>query len=58
MHDIFDTIARKHGFDEFTISRRYLDVIQAREKIGSSQRYGYLFENEKCGLQNPMYKCI
>ncbi len=53
MHDIFDTIARKHGFDEFTISRRYLDVIQAREKIGSSQRYGYLFENEKMWIAEP-----
>jgi asparagine synthase (glutamine-hydrolysing) len=53
MHDIFDTIARKHGFDEFTISKKYLDVLQTREKIGSSQRYGYLFENEKMWIAEP-----
>lgn len=53
MHSIFDTIARKHGFDESTISKRYLDVLQTREKIGSSQRYGYLFENEKMWIAEP-----
>jgi asparagine synthase (glutamine-hydrolysing) len=53
MHNIFDTIARKHGFDEFTISKKYLDVVQAREKMGSSQRYGYLFENEKMWIAEP-----
>lgn len=53
MHNIFDTIARKHGFDESTISRKYLDVLQTREKMGSSQRYGYLFENEKMWIAEP-----
>lgn len=47
MHNIFDEIARHHGFDETAISRQYLDVLASYEKIGSSQRYGYLFENEK-----------
>ena len=53
MHDIFDAIARKHGFDESTISKKYLDVLQTREKMGSSQRYGYLFENEKMWIAEP-----
>ncbi|MFZ0696374.1 MAG: asparagine synthase (glutamine-hydrolyzing) [Nitrososphaeraceae archaeon] len=53
MHSIFDTIARKHGFDESTISKKYLDVLQTREKVGSSQRYGYLFENEKMWIAEP-----
>jgi asparagine synthase (glutamine-hydrolysing) len=53
MHDIFDIIARKHGFDESTISKNYLQVLQSREKIGSSQRYGYLFENEKMWIAEP-----
>ena len=53
MHSIFDTIARKHGFDEATISKKYLDVLQTREKMGSSQRYGYLFENEKMWIAEP-----
>jgi asparagine synthase (glutamine-hydrolysing) len=47
MHNVFDEIARNHGFDENAVSRQYLDVIASYEKIGSSQRYGYLFENEK-----------
>lgn len=53
MHNIFDMIARKHGFDESTISKKYLDVLQTREKMGSSQRYGYLFENEKMWIAEP-----
>jgi asparagine synthase (glutamine-hydrolysing) len=53
MHNVVDAIARKHGFDESTISNRYLDVLRAREKIGSSQRYGYLFENEKMWIAEP-----
>ncbi len=53
MHDILDTIARNHGFDESTISKNYLDVLQSREKMGSSQRYGYLFENEKMWIAEP-----
>ena len=53
MHDIFSAIARKHGFDESTISKQYLNALQSREKIGSSQRYGYLFENEKMWIAEP-----
>jgi asparagine synthase (glutamine-hydrolysing) len=53
MHGIFDAIARRHGFDESTISTRYLDILSSREKIGSSQRYGYLFENEKMWIAEP-----
>ena len=53
MHNVFDIVARKHGFDESTISTRYLDILRAREKIGSSQRYGYLFENERMWIAEP-----
>jgi asparagine synthase (glutamine-hydrolysing) len=53
MHNVFDSIARKHGFDESTMSTRYLDILRSREKIGSSQRYGYLFENEKMWIAEP-----
>jgi asparagine synthase (glutamine-hydrolysing) len=47
IHQVFDFIARKHGFDESTVSKKYLDLLESRERVGSSQRYGYLFENEK-----------
>ena len=44
---MIDLIARKHGFDESTISTKYMDLLKSRERVGSSQRYGYLFEDEK-----------
>lgn len=47
IHQVIDLIARNHGFDESTISAKYLDLLESRERVGSSQRYGYLFENEK-----------
>lgn len=47
IHQVIDLIARNHGFDESTISAKYLDILESRERVGSSQRYGYLFENEK-----------
>ena len=53
MHEVVDMIARKHGFDESTISRGYIEVLRTREKVGSSQRYGYLFENEKLWIAEP-----
>jgi hypothetical protein len=47
IHQVIDLIARKHGFDESTISTKYMDLLKSRERVGSSQRYGYLFEDEK-----------
>jgi asparagine synthase (glutamine-hydrolysing) len=53
MHQIFDEIARSHGFDESTIPMGYLDNLRMRERIGSSQRYGHLFENERMWIAEP-----
>jgi asparagine synthase (glutamine-hydrolysing) len=53
MHSVFDTIARNHGFDEYTIPMGYLDNLRLRERIGSSQRYGHLFENERMWIAEP-----
>jgi len=47
IHQVIDLIARKHGFDESIISAKYMDLLKSRERVGSSQRYGYLFEDEK-----------
>jgi asparagine synthase (glutamine-hydrolysing) len=52
-HQIFDAIARSHGFDESSIPMGYLDNLRLRERIGSSQRYGHLFENEKMWIAEP-----
>ncbi|HEX6561898.1 MAG TPA: asparagine synthase (glutamine-hydrolyzing) [Nitrososphaera sp.] len=46
MHDMLEAVARKNGFDEEAITARYLTELQSKEKMGSSQRYGYLFEKE------------
>jgi asparagine synthase (glutamine-hydrolysing) len=53
MHGMLDDIARKHGFDESTIPTDYLEELKMREKIGSSQRYGYLFGDGKIWIAEP-----
>ena len=53
MHQVFDTISRSHGFDESTIPMGYLDNLRLRKRIGSSQRYGHLFENERMWIAEP-----
>jgi asparagine synthase (glutamine-hydrolysing) len=54
MHDMLEAIARKNGFDEEAITARYLNELQSKEKMGSSQRYGYLFEKEtKLWISQP-----
>ena len=53
MHSMLDAIARKHGFDELSVSQDYLNEIKLRERIGSSQRYGYLFSEEKIWTAEP-----
>jgi asparagine synthase (glutamine-hydrolysing) len=47
VHDMLESIARKNGFDETAITSGYLRELQTKEKMGSSQRYGYLFEKER-----------
>ncbi len=53
MHGMLDAIARKHGFDDSTIPHIYLEELKMREKIGSSQRYGYLFGDGKIWIAEP-----
>ncbi|WP_415282211.1 asparagine synthetase B family protein [Candidatus Nitrososphaera sp. FF02] len=47
VHGMLESIARKNGFDETAITSGYLRELQTKEKMGSSQRYGYLFEKER-----------
>ncbi len=53
VHDIINSLARKNGFNESTVSSSYLDKLDKRELIGSSQRYGHLFENENIWTIEP-----
>jgi asparagine synthase (glutamine-hydrolysing) len=53
MHDVIDAIARTHGFDESAVPASYIEALRLRERIGSSQRYGYLFGDEKIWTAQP-----
>jgi asparagine synthase (glutamine-hydrolysing) len=53
MHDVIDAIARKRGFDESSIPASYIEELRLRERVGSSQRYGYLFGDEKIWTAEP-----
>jgi asparagine synthase (glutamine-hydrolysing) len=53
MHDLIDKIARKNGFDETAVTPAYIASLSARERLGSSQRYGYLFSDEKIWNVEP-----
>ena len=53
IHATIDSIARRRGYDEESIPPFYLDALTSREKIGSSQRYGYLFGEEKIWIAEP-----
>ena len=53
MHGMINAIAQKHGFDDSAVPVSYLDVLRSRERIGSSQRYGYLFGDEKIWTAEP-----
>lgn len=53
MHDVIDAIARKRGFDDSSVPASYIAALRQRERIGSSQRYGYLFGDEKIWTAEP-----
>ena len=46
IHGILSHIAEKNGFTKKMITREYIENISKREKLGSSERYGYLFDNK------------
>jgi asparagine synthase (glutamine-hydrolysing) len=41
IHEALNLIAKNNGYDISKVSEAYLDKLKGREKIGSSQRYGY-----------------
>ncbi|MFQ5969726.1 MAG: asparagine synthase (glutamine-hydrolyzing) [Nitrososphaerales archaeon] len=48
IHEVIDMIARKRGFTrESAVKAGYGSISEKRERIGSSQRYGYLFGDEE-----------
>jgi asparagine synthase (glutamine-hydrolysing) len=53
IHITLNTLARKNGFTESIVTSSYLDKLKKRELIGSSQRYGHLFEKEQIWSLEP-----
>jgi asparagine synthase (glutamine-hydrolysing) len=47
VHTAIDAVARKNGFDEEAVTEGYLQSLALKEKVGSSQRYGYRFDSEQ-----------
>lgn len=48
--------ARRNGFGPSDVSGSYLEGLHVRERIGSSQRYGYLFGNKRRQVAEPQVK--
>jgi asparagine synthase (glutamine-hydrolysing) len=53
IHNTLNTLAMKNGFTESKVNSSYLDKLRKRELIGSSQRYGHLFEKEQIWSLEP-----
>jgi asparagine synthase (glutamine-hydrolysing) len=53
MHEAIDSIARKRGFDESCVTKDHLADLSHREPVGSSQRYGHVYEKERIWAVDP-----
>lgn len=53
IHETLVSIAKKNGYDEKSVTKEYLDKLRNRERVGSSQRYGHLFETENIWTIEP-----
>lgn len=53
IHGILTKIAEKNGFNKKMITKEYIENISKREKLGSSERYGYLFDNRISWNSSP-----
>ena len=53
IHFVIDEIARENNFDESRISSSYLEDLEKRELLGSSQRYGFKYGNKDLWLTSP-----
>ena len=53
IHFIINQIARENNFDESRISPSYLQKLEKREPLGSSQRYGFKYGNKELWVTSP-----
>ncbi|MDF2737515.1 MAG: asnB2 [Nitrososphaeraceae archaeon] len=53
IHGILTKIAEKNGFNKKMVTKEYITNIAKREKLGSSERYGYLFDAKTSWNSSP-----
>lgn len=53
IHGILTKIAEKNGFNKKMVTQEYITTIAKREKLGSSERYGYLFDAKTSWNSSP-----
>ena len=53
IHGILTKIAEKNGFNKKMVTKEYIINIAKREKLGSSERYGYLFDAKTSWNSSP-----
>ena len=53
IHGILTKIAEKNGFNKKMVTKEYITNISKREKLGSSERYGYLFDAKTSWNSSP-----
>ena len=53
IHGILTKIAEKNGFNKKMVTKEYITSIAKREKLGSSERYGYLFDAKTSWNSSP-----
>ena len=53
IHDVIKSIANENGYNESSVPEHYLKIISRRERIGSSQRYGYKYGNNNLWVLEP-----
>jgi asparagine synthase (glutamine-hydrolysing) len=53
IHDVIKSIANDNGYNESSVPDHYLKIISQRERMGSSQRYGYKYGNNSLWVLEP-----
>jgi len=53
IHGILTKIAEKNGFNKKMVTKEYITELAKREKLGSSERYGYLFDDKTSWNSSP-----
>jgi len=53
IHDFLKKIANKNYYTKDMVTKTYIDKLELREKLGSSDRYGYLYGSQELWKTDP-----